>query len=913
MQIPRVSVLIPVYKPAYLAQAIASVLAQTFDDYELLISDDSPAGAAAEVIGSFGDPRIRVLSGPKQGLVPNSAFLWTQARGEYVKFVYDDDFLLPWAIQRSVEIMDEAPDASFAYVQRHIVLPDGAIKASEPTLTPGGPRLLQARQVVDGLIAHVENVIGEPICVLFRRSLLKDADFLRTYAGYPIRHLIDVASYFNALRLGPCVGVPEFHAAFRQHAAQTSSPDNPAIALAVFEWEIFLRGELERGQVSQGSALAAVDKLQRLYGKHGPNLPELQQFKVGLPKLRQAIAQGGTRFLDEEFQAAWRRANAVISERVSRTAWVNPMTDDPEVRRSPMEPAIPVPDPEVLGWTPLSASRLLEIGCGEGEFAAEYKRRNPLADYTATGTDEAAAAVAQTRVDRLLRGEFEALDDRELARGGPFDVVVLNGGLGRMRDPVGALARLRTLLGPGGVLVCSLPNAAHWTALAELIQGRWPPRRGPLFEGAQHFFTLEALHAALRQAGFTPLKSKLVKSPAGDEAARRVLPALAGAAEFLGLQREAFLRSAGTAHHVVVAEPAHPESRGAAGVAKVVFSAMAPRFLEARAHLPAQQLNSLADLSIEFQQREFRADAGAPWAPQIAILQRVRVVDRAKYMASIARLVAKDWLMVADLDDHPALLAAVQGTKESEKWLPLTAAHAVQTSTPALAEAIRAHNPEVALFPNAVFDLPPFAAREGEAPRVFYGALNREGYSAQVAEALRPCLEARPETEFLVVSDRAFFDALPTERKTFRPSLPYDQYLDVMGGCHILLSPLEGTFGESFKSDIKFLEASARSLATIASPVVYGETVVRGETGLLALSLEDWPAALGRLLDEPGLRTTLARKAWDYVRRERMFAYQTQARRDWLFSLWERRASLTAALFERRPELARGRPGAGGS
>lgn len=50
---PEVTVAIPAYKPAHLSQAIASVLAQTFTDYELLISDDCPDDSVRAVVAQF--------------------------------------------------------------------------------------------------------------------------------------------------------------------------------------------------------------------------------------------------------------------------------------------------------------------------------------------------------------------------------------------------------------------------------------------------------------------------------------------------------------------------------------------------------------------------------------------------------------------------------------------------------------------------------------------------------------------------------------------------------------------------------------------------------------------------------------------------------------------------------------------
>jgi len=309
---PRVSVLIPAYKPQYLSQAIASVLAQTYGDYELLISDDSPAGAAAKVIRTYRDPRIRVLSGPRRGLVANTAFLWTQAKGEYVKYVYDDDFLLPWAISELVRVMDKAPDASFAFVQRYTVEADGRVRKADRVLAADGPRSIDAAATVAGLLRHVHNFIGEPTSSLFRRTFFTDSEFISRYAGIAIRQLVDITMYLNALDRGPCIGVPNFQAAFRVHADQMSSQAQPGFSLGLIEWEVFIRGETARGRLPREVALEGLEVLERHYRTFSQVHSSLHRFLDALPALRTALAAGGADLLDETFRGGLADLHAAL-------------------------------------------------------------------------------------------------------------------------------------------------------------------------------------------------------------------------------------------------------------------------------------------------------------------------------------------------------------------------------------------------------------------------------------------------------------------------------------------------------------------------------------------------------------------------------------------------------------------------
>jgi hypothetical protein len=105
------------------------------------------------------------------------------------------------------------------------------------------------------------------------------------------------------------------------------------------------------------------------------------------------------------------------------------------------------------------------------------------------------------------------------------------------------------------------------------------------------------------------------------------------------------------------------------------------------------------------------------------------------------------------------------------------------------------------------------------------------------------------------------------------------------------------------KSDAKFLDAARAGVLTIASPTIYDRVIEHGVNGLLAPRVEDWAPLLIRALAEPAWRQAMARRAWDYVRRERMFANQVALRRDWYLDLWARREELNAGLIARTPGL----------
>lgn len=336
----------------------------------------------------------------------------------------------------------------------------------------------------------------------------------------------------------------------------------------------------------------------------------------------------------------------------------------------------------------------------------------------------------------------------------------------------------------------------------------------------------------------------------------------------------------------------------------VQIAAFAPRLMDIRTRLPAQALRADPELIVAYGDAPLQYLDLPQKTPKVLVLQRPVLPSVAVWRAATAESLRRGWLAVLEIDDHPALLAAVAGQKlTSADWLTYGFAHAIQTSTDRLARAFSKYNPVVKVFANAVFDLPPFPT--APAPRrVFYGALSRGKFAVRVAASLAPVTQEFPEVEYVVVGDRAVFEALPTANKRFHDYLPYEAYLDLMASCAVSLSPVEGKLYEDTKSDAKFLDAAARGVVTLASPTIYAETIVHGQNGLIAHRLNNWAPMLAEALRDEPARQAMARRAWDYVRTERMFAHQAAERSAWYRDLWDRREELNAGVIARLPGLA---------
>jgi len=118
MTAPTVSVVLNCYNhEAYVAEAIESVLAQTFADFELIVIDNGSTDGSRKIIQEFDDPRIRLLlNDDNQSISKRLNQGVAAARGEYVSILYSDDYFLPDKLARQVAIFSMLdPDYGVVY------------------------------------------------------------------------------------------------------------------------------------------------------------------------------------------------------------------------------------------------------------------------------------------------------------------------------------------------------------------------------------------------------------------------------------------------------------------------------------------------------------------------------------------------------------------------------------------------------------------------------------------------------------------------------------------------------------------------------------------------------------------------------------------------------------------------------
>jgi glycosyltransferase involved in cell wall biosynthesis len=106
---PKVSVLMPVYNGAkYIAEAIDSIIAQTFSDWELIVYDDGSTDNTEEIVRTYSDGRIKCFKNAEnKGITPTRILLIDKAESEYISFLDCDDVATPCKLQKQIDFLEE--------------------------------------------------------------------------------------------------------------------------------------------------------------------------------------------------------------------------------------------------------------------------------------------------------------------------------------------------------------------------------------------------------------------------------------------------------------------------------------------------------------------------------------------------------------------------------------------------------------------------------------------------------------------------------------------------------------------------------------------------------------------------------------------------------------------------------------
>ena len=287
---PKVSVIVPNYNHAkYLRKRVESVLAQTYQDFELILLDDCSTDESREILREYaGDPRVRLDFNEKNSGTPFKQ--WNKgvgmARGKYVWIAESDDYAEPAFLERMTAMLEEHEDVAFAFCRSWKVGEDDELQG----LADGYLYWMDAEHwaadfVVDGMEeCRKYFVICNPVlnasAVVFRKEAYERVgradERYRVCGDYQV---------WAAMALeGKIAYFSELANHFRFHQENVRTRTEPG-ALDVSEYLHVMKWVVE--QVAEPETLAGRPRLEELY----PKMPAEMSGEERLRAARRTLAE----------------------------------------------------------------------------------------------------------------------------------------------------------------------------------------------------------------------------------------------------------------------------------------------------------------------------------------------------------------------------------------------------------------------------------------------------------------------------------------------------------------------------------------------------------------------------------------------------------------------------------------------
>ena len=250
---PLVSILIPTHdRPDYLVLALQSARAQTYENIEIIISDNSGGTASRDAIADqlAADPRVTYSVQDGGGYMENWLNALGQAKGEYINFLMDDDLFHPTKVERMAYYFNGYPAVSLVTSFRQLI--DGAGRPMAPII--GTHRLFEADTVLAGnsfaeaMLKQGMNLVGEPTTAMFRRRDV-GAGFGQ-FCNRKYGTMSDTSTWMSLLHNRYCVYLPEPLSYFRLHGGQDQRKKATTI-IANCEWLQLLLDGHQHGMYMQ--------------------------------------------------------------------------------------------------------------------------------------------------------------------------------------------------------------------------------------------------------------------------------------------------------------------------------------------------------------------------------------------------------------------------------------------------------------------------------------------------------------------------------------------------------------------------------------------------------------------------------------------------------------------------------------
>lgn len=159
----------------------------------------------------------------------------------------------------------------------------------------------------------------------------------------------------------------------------------------------------------------------------------------------------------------------------------------------------------VLQWYEGEQS-ILDIGCGTGLLAREMKKKNPESIIFGFDISENVKPYAEKNLDVFYQVDLDKEEDYpDIPQ--QFDLIILADVLEHTKRPDVLLKRVSQYLNPGGKIIISIPNIAHWSIRLDLLMGRFTYQQTGILDNSHlRFFTYQNICDLITGSGYRILK-----------------------------------------------------------------------------------------------------------------------------------------------------------------------------------------------------------------------------------------------------------------------------------------------------------------------------------------------------------------------------------------------------------------------
>jgi glycosyltransferase involved in cell wall biosynthesis len=195
MDNPLISIIMSVRNGAdTIKKTIDSCVAQTYQNWELLIRDNCSDDGTAGIVKSFNDKRISlVINGNDRGSFYNQLLLSETAKGEYIKIMDDDSYLYQTCLEKQAHILLNHPDIAMVISETEYHTPGGRVI---PAKMPFKSQIVTAGEYIKHTLLTAQGSVQEGNQMLIRTEFLKSAYSRLMAAGIASGLVNAYSSYF---------------------------------------------------------------------------------------------------------------------------------------------------------------------------------------------------------------------------------------------------------------------------------------------------------------------------------------------------------------------------------------------------------------------------------------------------------------------------------------------------------------------------------------------------------------------------------------------------------------------------------------------------------------------------------------------------------------------------------------------